>query len=169
MKLLISDIPDEGLVLDLKEKTGTEDFDLLSPISARLELNKISREIIITGNILADLGLQCSRCLKDFRRKTNIPVNVVYHPIEELGDERHEIADDEMDMGFYRGEELDLQELLKEQVLLNIQMKPLCNENCKGLCPVCGADLNKEKCGCEKKSVDPRLEVLKKLLEKRKE
>ena len=169
MKIVIEDIPDEGLVVDIEEKLGLEEVSVVSPVTAQLGLNRTGKEIIVTGSLRAGLGLQCSRCLKDFRRTLDLPVNVVYHPIDEMGIERHELKDDEMDMGFYSGEELDLRELLKEQLLLNIQMKPLCDENCKGLCPHCGVDLNSETCGCEKKGSDPRLEVLKNFLEKRKE
>jgi len=169
MKILIADIPDEGLSLDIEEKLNIQDIPVSAPVTARLELNKTRQEIIISGMVSAELDLQCSRCLNDFKRKLDIPVNVVYHPIDEIGMETHALKDDELDLGFYSGDELDLQELLKEQLLLNIQMKPLCDENCKGICPNCGADLNVAECNCKKREVDPRLEVLKNLLNKRKE
>jgi uncharacterized protein len=169
MKLLIEDIPDEGLELDLKEKVELEDTPLFSPVTAHIELLRRDREIMVTGSLGAEVELQCSRCLKSFRRTLKIQVNVVYHPVEEIGSARHELRDDEMDMGFYRGEELDISELLREQILLNLQMKYLCDESCKGLCPHCGADLNSESCTCAEKTADPRLEVLKNFLEKRKE
>lgn len=166
MKILIADIPDEGLDVDIKESVNIEDASFSSPVIARLSLNKIDREIIISGTLKAEMQLNCSRCLKDFEQSLDIPVNVVYHPAEEVGPEKHALRDDEMDMGFYRGEELDLNELLKEQILLNTQMKPLCDEQCKGICPKCGKDLNTGQCSCNQKEVDPRLEVLKSLLEK---
>lgn len=165
MKILITDIPDEGLYLDIEEKFGDEEVPLVSPVKARLELTKAYSEIIVAGNVSAELELECSRCLKKYRRIMNEPVNVVYHPLAEIGTDRHELKDDEMDMGFYQGEELDLQELIREQVMLNIQMKPLCDENCKGICSQCGTDLNTDTCNCEEKKVDSRLEILKKLLE----
>lgn len=165
MKILITDIPDEGLYLDIEEKFGDEEVPLVSPVKARLELTKAYSEIIVAGNVSAELELECSRCLKKYRRIMNEPVNVVYHPLAEIGTDRHELKDDEMDMGFYQGEELDLQELIREQVMLNIQMKPLCDENCKGICSQCGTDLNTGTCSCEAKKVDSRLEILKKLLE----
>jgi uncharacterized protein len=169
MKIVIADIPDEGLVVDFNEKFSGEDIRLPSPVEAHLEIHGAGKEIIVEGRLKADLELQCSRCLKDFRRSLDIPVNVVYHPIADIGNEKHELKDDEMDMGFYMGEELNMQELLKEQILLNIQMKPLCAESCRGICPQCGTDLNSGQCSCAKKEGDLRLEVLKKFLEKRKE
>ncbi len=169
MKIVIADIPEEGLVVDVEEKLATAEVSAVGPVRASLQVTKSDREIIVTGRLTAELELQCSRCLKDFRKPLDVPVNVVYHPIDEFGEERHELKDEEMDMGFYRGEEIDLQELVGEQALLNMQMKPLCDENCKGICPTCGADLNVAGCKCETKQIDPRLEVLKKLLEKGKE
>ena len=169
MKIVIEDIPDEGLEVTIDEKISLEEVSLMSPIVGRLDLLKTGGELIVSGQLQADIGLQCSRCLKEFARRLDVPVNVVYHPVSELGAERHALNDDEMDTGFYEGGELDLQDLLTEQVLLNIQMKPLCDENCKGICPECGTDLNSGGCNCKREEVDPRLEVLKKYFEKRKE
>jgi uncharacterized protein len=169
MKIVITDIPDEGLTMDVEEKLALEEVSSGSPVKGTIQVTKSDREVIVTGKVTSVLDLQCSRCLKGFRRPLDIPVNVVYHPIEEIAEERHELKDDEMDMGFYRGEEIDLQELVREQVLLNLQMKPLCDENCKGICPNCGADLNAAACRCKTQQIDPRLEVLKKLLDRGKE
>ncbi len=166
MKITIADIPDEGLVVDLEEKLNPSDVLLQCAAKSRISLNKVGTEIMITGRLNADMDLQCSRCLKEFRQSLDLPVNVVYHPIEEAGEERHALKDDEMDMGFYKDGELDLSELLKEQVLLNEQMKPLCSEHCKGICPKCGTDLNTGQCDCIIKEVDPRLEALKNFFKK---
>lgn len=166
MKIVIADIPDEGLELDIEERVNVEDVALSGPVISQLSLNKVEREIIITGRLKAEMELQCSRCLKDFTQRLDINVNVVYHPAEDVAGEKHALKDDELDMGFYQGEELDLQELLKEQILLNKQMKPLCGEHCKGICPKCGKDLNTGQCNCSQREIDPRLEVLKNFLEK---
>jgi len=169
MKITIPDIPDEGLSLNIDEKISTGNSFEVSPVSAHLEMHKIGREIIINGRVKTEMKFQCSRCLQDFDRDLDIPVSVVYHPIDEMHLERHELKDDEMDMSFYKGDVLDLQDMLEEQIMLNMQMKPLCDENCKGICPKCGRDLNVDVCHCENKETDSRLEVLKNLLEKRKE
>ena len=169
MKIQIPDIPEEGLEVDLEEDLGIEGVSPVSPAKARLSINKIATEVMVSGHLSVELENVCSRCLKSFRQVQDLPVNVVYHPESEVGAERHELHDDEMDMEFYRGDELDLQELLREQVMLNLQMKPLCNEACKGICPKCGKDLNTGTCACENHETDPRLEVLKKLLDKGKE
>ncbi len=166
MKIVIADIPDEGLIVDMEEMLTSEDVTLSSPAVSRLSLNKVGKEVIVSGMLKAEMELQCSRCLADFRQNLDIPVNVVYHPLEDAGDERHALKDDELNMEFYKGEELDLLELLTEQIILSKPMKPLCSDRCKGICPQCGKDLNTGRCGCSTKEIDPRLEVLKNFFEK---
>jgi uncharacterized protein len=163
MNLLISDIPEEGLDLELKETVEAD--TILSPIRARLRIEKVGSEVLVRGALIADVKLQCSRCLKDFWSELAIPVDVVYHPVEELKEEdKHEIKVEELDMDFYSGEEMDLLALVREQVVLNLPMKPLCADLCKGICLKCGTDLNLGECSCSAKEIDSRLEVLKKLL-----
>lgn len=166
MKIIISEIPDEGLDIIFKETIMSDDTSFLA--QAQMKINKTYREVLISGDIKADVELQCSRCLKDFKLTMTIPFDVVYNPVDELkNEERYELKQDELDMGFYSGDELDISELIKEQIILNIPMKPLCNELCKGICLKCGADLNYDKCSCGEKEIDPRLEILQKFLNKR--
>jgi len=170
MKILISDIGDEGLDVAFEETIETGEVKLLSPVKASFHIDKVNEEILVKGDLSALLEMECSRCLKQFEEERDVKVNVVFHPLEELrGEEKHEIKDDELDMGFYRGDELDLKDLLREQILLTVPMKPLCSEGCRGICPWCGADMNIVNCTCEKKGLDQRLTVLKKLLDKGKE
>lgn len=169
MNIPIEDILEEGLIVDVDEPISIDRISLVSPVKSHLELRKIGREIVIEGFLKAEIEYQCSRCLKTFRTAMEIPVETVYHPVDDMHSERKELKNDEMDMSFYSGDKLDVQELLKEQIVLNVQMKPLCDDNCKGLCSQCGKDLSLESCSCSKKEADPRLAVLKKLLDKGKE
>ncbi len=164
MKVLIPDIPKEGLDIEVEE---TMESDIISsPVKCRLKIEKVDAEVMVKGDLTAEVKLQCSRCLKEFHRTLSVPIDVVYHPVEELkGEERHEVTAGELDMDFYSGEELDLLDLLKEQIMLNVAMKPLCDGSCKGICSGCGADLNTETCKCSERGVDPRLAELKKLLQ----
>jgi uncharacterized protein len=163
MKITIPDIPKEGLDIEIREATDVG--FLSSPIRAKLRIEKLDKEVMIKGDMTAEVKLQCSRCLKEFYKVLSVPVDVVYRPVEELkGEEHHEVVPEELDMDFYSGEELDLLDLLKEQIALNITMKPLCSDLCKGICPGCGADLNVDICKCGAKNIDPRFNELKKLL-----
>jgi uncharacterized protein len=139
-------------------------------IHGLLRVQKEGSEVMVEGDLKAEVELQCSRCLKKFGTDMSIPVAVVYHPLEELkGDDQHEIASEALDLDYYTGDELDVETLLQEQVALNIPMKPLCNELCEGICPNCGVDLNEITCSCSRKTVDPRFQDLNKLLKERKE
>lgn len=169
MKIAIQDILDEGITVDIDEQVIIEGHDHAYDVQAHLELYKAETEIVVDGTMNTEIELECSRCLKTFRKRLDAPVHMVYHPIDEMRSEAHELKSDELDMGFYSGDEIDLQEALTEQIVLNLQMKPLCDVACRGICPKCGIDLNSETCSCEFKETDPRLQVLKKLLEKRKE
>jgi uncharacterized protein len=170
MKILLSDITHEGLDLAFEETLSSEALKLKSPARANLRVDKAGPEVFARGSVGTSIELQCSRCLRSFVKELDVNINVVYLPVEELkGEEKHEIKDDELDIGFYQGDELDVQDLVREQILLNVPMKPLCSEACKGICPDCGADLNVSTCACERKETDPRLEVLKKLLDNGKE
>jgi uncharacterized protein len=164
MKLRIPDIPEEGLDLDIAESIDTD--IVFSPVSARLRIDKAGAEVMVTGDLRAEIKLTCSRCLKEFNRNLTVPVNVVYHSIEELKDEAHlnEVRSEELDLDFYSGEEFDILALIKEQIELNLPMKPLCEDACKGICPKCGTDLNVKSCSCSVKDIDPRFESLKKLI-----
>ena len=170
MKILISEITDEGLDLEFEETFSSELLSLFAPARVTLRVDKVAAEVLVKGEVKASLELQCSRCLRSFPRDIGVTFDVVYRPMEELkNDEKHEISDEELDTGFYEGDELDLDGLVLEQILLNVPMKPLCGESCKGICPKCGTELNVKACSCERRESDPRLEVLKKLLDKGKE
>lgn len=169
MKIKVPDIPDEGLDVEDEETFETEG-GIQGRTKLRARVERAGKDVFIRGEASAVLTLSCSRCLGRFESGLSIPLYVAFCPeAEGAGKETHELTPDEMDTGFYRDEEIDLSELTREQVLLNMPMKPLCAETCKGICPLCGADLNEAPCGCEAKAVDPRLQALKKYFDTRKE
>jgi uncharacterized protein len=98
----------------------------------------------------------CDRCAKEFRRKKNVSYGCL------LADERQNEEDDEIVL-LEKGEYVDVEELARTAFILGMDTKVLCSEDCKGLCPRCGADLNLGPCSC-KKEIDPRLAVLAELL-----
>lgn len=162
MKVTVSEIPAEGLDFAEEEALEVAEVRILSPVRLKLRVEKVGHEVIITGSVSAVVGLTCSRCLKDFVKDIETPLDVVYHPADELkGEERYEIKAGELDTGFYSGDELDISELLKEQILLNIPIKSLCKDFCKGICSGCGADLNETACKCDIKGSGAGFEMLK--------
>lgn len=162
MKLLIPDLTDTGLDVEFEAPLELDGVKLRTPVKASLRISRISAELLINGSFTGSVELQCSRCLKSFAKDLTGSIEVVYHPIQELTEEgKHEVKDEELDMDFYKDDELDIQELIKEQVILSIPMKPLCSETCKGICSQCGTDLNAGACRCAKEYIDPRFLVLK--------
>lgn len=170
MKLSLSDITDEGFVLNLAEPLESANFKLRAPVRASLSIARTEAEIFVRGEAEISLELLCSRCVKTFAKDMVLDINAIYRPIAEFRKEdTHEVCEAELDLAFYEGDELDIDELLKEQIMLNIPMQPLCTESCKGICPRCGTDLNIVDCKCEHINTESRLEMLKNLLHHEKE
>ncbi|KKL73551.1 hypothetical protein LCGC14_2073730 [marine sediment metagenome] len=166
MKIKVDDIPEEGLEIKTVEKVTIAD-DLNADVELDLNLRRLAGEVFISGGAETSLPLECSRCLKGFLRKLELRLDLAYS--RDSGDlvEGHEVTAEEVDAGTFAGEELDIGEIVAEQLVLSVPMKPLCSEGCKGICPKCGADLNEKGCGCETGSIDPRFQVLKEYLKKK--
>ncbi len=171
MKITVSEIEDEGLRVSFNEPIeGNSLARPMGDVKAEFFLTRKASELNISGSISGRVCLQCSRCLIEFQRDLELSVDLTYLPIEEMSTEEiHEIGRDESEIGYYKDDEIDITDVVKEQLLLNLPMKPLCSDECKGLCPVCGTDLNLQSCNCKKDEIDPRLSILKKLLSSRKE
>jgi uncharacterized protein len=129
----------------------------------------------LTGRIRASLELACSRCLEPFPFAVDLPFDLRYLPQhmnvggsgeaedEDEDGEAEEVGGDDLSTAFYRDDQIDLSQLVREQLYLALPMKPLHSEDCKGLCPNCGANLNETTCGCQIEWEDPRLAPLKAL------
>jgi uncharacterized protein len=169
VKIIVQDIPDEGIEIEDEEAFEEED-GLRSRALLTVRVERAGADVFIRGEARAGLVLTCSRCLEDFTGEIGFPVDLAYCPERGAGgQESHELSPDELETGFYSGEDIDLREITKEQVLLNMPMKPLCAETCKGICPGCGANLNAGDCGCDLKGADPRFGALRDFFKKRKE
>jgi|WetSurMetagenome_2_1015567.scaffolds.fasta_scaffold00340_17 uncharacterized protein len=164
MKIIISEIPDEGIEVVLTDHLQSDAVRIVSPVEASLRIDKVETDLVASGDLSSAVELQCARCLKNFELKIASPFSVVYHPAGQIGrHEQHELKSDELDTVFYTGDIFDTDDLLKEQLILNLPMKPLCSPDCKGFCPVCGADLNISACDCRPGETETRFEILKKL------
>lgn len=106
-------------------------------------------DIGIHGRISAEAGAECARCTAPVKLAVAQDFDLIYRPasaIERM--EEIEIPRDELDVGFYMGEGVNLADVVKEQVILALPMKVLCRPDCRGLCPSCGANLNAGACRC---------------------
>jgi uncharacterized protein len=104
------------------------------------------------------------RCLKEFSYPLSSTFELTLHPLKGASfEEETELEAGEMELSFFEGGEIHLSEIACEQIFLEIPYQPLCREECKGLCPVCGKDLNLSSCECVKEEFVSGFSVLKKL------
>ena len=141
---------------------GAQEVRLASPPEGHLFLQRTSQGIEVRGSIKAAIALPCARCLKE----CIVPIIAEFKEYlilqrYEPDEQEKELVHDDLDVSFLPEEGIELRDIVEEQIWLNIPMKPLCHDNCKGLCTLCGADLNSGECGCERHISDPRFAALK--------
>ncbi|MFZ0706974.1 MAG: DUF177 domain-containing protein [Candidatus Korobacteraceae bacterium] len=118
-------------------------------------------DIRLVGKLSTEIEVLCARCLEPVVHKVARDFDLLYRPqgVDRRGEEVS-ISEAETEIGYYQGEGLLLEDVLREQVLLSTPVKTVCREECKGLCPTCGGNLNQEQCGCEQRAGDPRWAAL---------
>ena len=142
-----------------------EAYRVMEPVELDFDLHKDKERFRIVGTVKTVLELPCSRCLEPFRLPVDAEIDLRYLPASELSsDDEREIAEEDVDISYYRDDQIDLTELLREQFYLALPMKPLCRDDCKGLCPQCGVNRNTGTCECGSGWEDPRLAGLKGLI-----
>jgi uncharacterized protein len=150
--------------LQIRSSLASLDDRAISQMQVSLSGERVS----VNGTLKADLSVICCRCARGFPQNVDKAFSVEYWPdpkVDREGEER-ELTYDDLSIGFYREDQIDLTALVTEQILLEIPMKPLCDEACLGLCDQCGKDLNEGSCKCGKSRLDPRLQVLEQLKNK---
>lgn len=131
--------------------------------SAELLRNTLG-EIRVRGELKVTVSAACDRCLEPAMIPVDGPFDLFYRPVVESdGHHEHRIAEGEVDLSFYKGNGLGLEEALREHILLQMPMQVFCRENCLGICPVCGENRNLSACNCAAKPVDVRWAALKDL------
>lgn len=148
-----------------------EDYRVVARVELRMTIQKAGADVFrVIGRATTRLELECGRCVEPFEMPFDASFELRYVPQEEnTGEGEREIAEDDLTTAFYREGMLDIVELLREQFQLALPMKPLCSDDCRGLCPDCGTNLNRTDCGCKPHWEDPRLAPLKGLLNREKE
>ncbi len=141
-----------------------EDFRVVSPVSLAFDIFKGKQAFRLAGRVQTTLELKCSRCLEPFIAPADQEFDLRYQPhTVNNGEGEREIEEDDLTTAFYENDEIDLGQLMHEQFVLSLPMKPLCSEACNGLCPICGTNLNKGACDCKPIWDDPRLAALREL------
>src|SRR4051812_28989107 len=144
-----------------------EAFRVVAPVLLVFDIVKDKQHFQLNGSVATVLELPCSRCLEPFTTAIDSHFDLRYqphaHPAESGHDAERQIEEDDLSTAFYDDDQIDLGQLMREQFYLALPMKPLCSDACRGLCPVCGINLNRGTCDCKREWDDPRLAVLKAL------
>jgi len=124
--------------------------------------HQVIKDLRVRGRVSAKLELQCARCLDPVSQDVNREFELLYRPLGiDAGRDELSVTDAEAEIGYYQGDGILLEDALREQVLLALPVKITCRDDCKGLCPQCGKNLNQEQCSCSTSVEDPRWAALK--------
>ncbi len=123
---------------------------------------KLIKDIRLNGELSTRVEIACARCLEPVVQDVARNFDLLYRPLgADAGREETSVSGTEAEISYYEGEGLLLEDVLREQVLLAVPLKAICRQDCKGLCPQCGANLNVTKCSCAEPVEDLRWAALK--------
>jgi len=146
--------------LDLLDERVTLD----GPVAVDGKVRRSRAEVVVSGRIATQVRVECDRCLKTIELPVAADFKLDYITAQEYeSSHAAELSADDLAVSVFDGETIDLDELVKEQILLSVPDRMLCREDCKGICSNCGADLNKGACDCAPSDIDPRWEALKRI------
>lgn len=165
----------------LKDETGQtrqyqlhEDISALDPglvplssLDGRIQMIRTADGILVTGQLRTSLEMLCSRCAEPFSLPLQFRLEEEFRPSVDIatGATLPIPSDDEAATRIDEHHIVDLAEVLRQDILLAIPPFPVCRSKCAGLCPVCGKNWNEGTCNCKTEEIDPRLQVLKQLLD----
>jgi uncharacterized protein len=126
--------------------------------------HKIIQDIRVRGKLATTLEMSCARCLEPITEDVRREFDLLYRPQgADAGRDEISVTDAEAEISYYEGEGISLDDVVREQVLLAAPLKAICREDCKGLCPHCGANLNEQQCSCPTSIDEPRWAALKEI------
>jgi uncharacterized protein len=167
MLIHLEEILPEGIQVEVSldpDDQAVQGLNTKGPVTGSFRINKTGHQVLVQGKVNGNVQLMCARCLKDFNLEVDEKVDLELRPVLDLDKaaQERELGSDDLNVEFFRGDALDIGHLAAEQVSLAIPMKPLCQDDCGGICPDCGADQALGACECEP-DTDPRWSALKDL------
>lgn len=133
------------------------------PISVNGRVRASGSEIQVSGRVETKVNVECDRCLKTIGLPVSAGFKLQYITGQDYeSSQAAELTSDEMSLSVFDGEAIDVDEIVREQILLAVPDRGLCDENCRGICSICGTNLNTGSCECTSTEIDPRWEALKK-------
>jgi uncharacterized protein len=171
VKITVSKIPEGGMSFQAKKDEkwfraflpDAEPGDFtLETIDVVCSVRRMKETVFIEGNVATSVAAPCCRCLEMTRLPVSAAFRYTFCPPPADPQEEWELTAEDLDFAYYEEDTIDLDMLIFEQIMLQIPVKPLCGESCRGLCPHCGINLNTASCHCRAEAFDERLTVLKK-------
>ncbi|MGA7218693.1 MAG: DUF177 domain-containing protein [Candidatus Sulfotelmatobacter sp.] len=152
---------------DYRQQTPIETSGRADLVEEHHGKHKVIQDIRIQGRLATSLEMTCARCLEPLTQDVKREFDLLYRPLgADAGRDEMSITDAEAEISYYEGEGLPLDDVVREQVLLAAPLKVTCREDCKGLCPHCGKNLNLEQCSCAVEMEEPRWAALKEIRSK---
>ena len=137
--------------------SGREDYVVAGDARLALDVHRDRDQFRLAGQLSTTLELSCCRCVDRFTWPVDLAFDLLYLPqADNRGEGDIEIEEDDLATAYYRENQIDLGQLMREQFYLVLPMKPLCGNACRGLCAVCGMNLNRGTCNCVHAWEDPR-------------
>lgn len=135
-----------------------------TPLQAKIEIYRARDNFILNGNLSVGLQVRCDKCLETYHRDLKSVFEIILSlPEPETGKTEVGLFEEDMEVDFIRGHEIDCDDIIREQIYLALPIKLLCKENCLGLCPTCGINLNTGTCHCRREKGHPGFSKLKNL------
>jgi len=147
---------------ELNARLRDGDFGVAPGLAVDVRHYRAGLDVVVEGHLRGSVRGTCARCLDDYRFPLDLPFRVVLTP-RVAGIEGGELDEEDLGIGFYEGEDIDVTAIVHEQAILALPTRALCREDCLGLCSRCGANLNAGVCGCSVVGEDPRLAPLRAL------
>ena len=172
MKIHYSDIPEGGAGIAFRaadaQWDGLKDLTVEDGPRGRLFVERRGRDVFVQGEVRATFWFACSRCLERFQQTLEVAVSQMLRPAQtdRVTAREIELNANDLEDATYDGEDILLDGIVEEHLLLSLPMQPLCAEDCKGLCPGCGANLNSGSCACPEGERKSPFDCLKELVVK---
>jgi len=122
-----------------------------APLSVWIRIQPVGKKLALEGSVASSLLLQCDRCLEPYSWELSKDFRIFLSLSQFRGGVDVELSEDDLNLEFLHGNFLELEQVVKEQIILSLPMKTLCSPECKGLCPICGSNLNLKTCSCSKR------------------
>ena len=172
MKIRVDDVKEIRRSLDFQEdvralnellsESKPVDYQLAKPVDVHMSHYRCGEDLVFDGRLSTTVSGTCARCLETYPFPIECDFSFVAKPAPAAG-APPAASDEDRALSFYSGDEIDLSPLLREELLLSLPTRPLCREDCSGLCPRCGKNRNTGSCSCTDDWVDPRLAPLREL------